>query len=388
MSSISLCSYTYNDARLLHGLLESVKTWTVQPNEIVLVDDGSEVPFTLSCEEAATLPVRCIRLPENRGFRIAKHTCTSAATSDIIVAMDCDSRLHPNFLQCAVEQLSDASIGMMCGCTGIHLNKDILSSYLNVYSDDHRYSEHSVDVDFISGVAYALRREVWEEVGGLGGYDRRVLEDHYLSRIIKEHGYRLRLDSRTHVFHVRKLTRQAFCQRIWKWCGNAWLQELRPGSSLPEHFQTWFLNPILERCATIIPRFPQEWLYLELLQVAFFAASFCNSLGASGRISPRSAQALQEILWQKLLPYPKLRSLLKADLLRAGIPPQRAPQAEEHGLEQEMDEAYREWESVFVFLDTFAGGGLLQWLEDTGIRLILEDEARLDADYSTYTEDW
>jgi len=53
-----------------------------------------------------------------------------------------------------------------------------------------------------------------------------------------------------------------------------------------------------------------------------------------------------------------------------------------------MNETYREWESVFAFLDAFADGGLLQWLEDTGTRLILDDEAALDADYSAYTEDW
>jgi len=303
MPRISLCSYTYNDARLLHGLLENVKTWTIQPDEIVLVDDGSKVPFTLSREEAATLPVRCIRLPENKGFRTAKHTCISAATGDIIVAVDCDSRLRPNFLECALEQLQDPSIGMMCGCAGTNLNKDILSSYLNVFGDIV-YAEQPRDVDFISGVGFALRREVWEEVGGLSGYDGRACEDHYLCQAIKARGYRLRLDSRTHVFHARILTRHAFCQRIWKWCGDAWLRELRPESFLPVHFQTYFLNPILERCATIIQRFPQEWLYLELLQIAFLAASFCNSLGASGRISRHNDQAVQEVLRRKLLPYP------------------------------------------------------------------------------------
>ena len=395
---ISLCSYTYNDARLLRGLLESVATWTMQPDEVVLVDDGSTIPFVLRPEETAGLPARCIRLPENRGFTVAKHTCISAATGDIIVAVDCDSRLYPNFLECAAQQLSDPSIGMMSGCIGLTLSKDILSSYLNVFGD-RVYAEEPKDMDFLCGAGFALRREVWEEVGGFGGYDGRTCEDHYLSHIIRERGYRLRLDSRTHVFHARRLTRHAFCQRIWKWCGEAWLRELRPGIPLPGHFQLWFLNPILERCATIIPRFPQEWLYLELLQIAFLASCFCNSLGTpdtlgapgasctSGRISFNSGRAMQEVLWQKLAPYPKLRALLKADLLRAGLPPQGAlPQGQDDP--QNGLGLRREWEPVFAFLDTFAAGGILQWLEETGMRLILEDEARLDADYSTYAEGW
>ena len=107
-----------------------------------------------------------------------------------------------------------------------------------------------------------------------------------------------------------------------------------------------------------------------------------RACGTSGRISPRSDRVWQEVLWQNLVPYPKLRSLLKADLLRKGIPPQGAFP------EQGMDETTREWASVCAFLDAFAEGGLLQGLEDTGIRRILEDEAALDADYSTYTEGW
>ena len=383
MPAISLCSYTYNDARLLHGLLASVTRWTVQPDEIVLVDDGSKVSFTVSGEESAQLPLRCTRLPKNKGFRTAKHIGISAATGDIIVSVDCDSRLHPNFLACAVERLRDPTIGLMGGCSGLSLNKDILSTYLNIFGD-LVYSACSGDVAFICGTAFALRREVWEKTGGFSGFSGRVCEDHYLCQTIKANGYRLFLDNRTHVLHARRLTRHAFCRRIWQWCGAAWLRELRPDRSLPEHFQRYFLNPILARCATIIQRFPQEYLYLELLQIASLAFDFCNSLSASGRIPSSSGETLRKILWGALSPYPKLHRLLKTDLMRAG-----AFSSEgmfKVGNTKNGPVAHSEWMSAFAFLDTFADAGLLQWLEDTGVRRIVEDEAVLDADYSAYAE--
>lgn len=60
MQQVSLCSYTYNDANLLHDLLASIPAWSFQPDEIILMDDGSDEPFSLT-EDEKKLPVKILR---------------------------------------------------------------------------------------------------------------------------------------------------------------------------------------------------------------------------------------------------------------------------------------------------------------------------------------
>ena len=386
MPTVSLCSYTYNDARLLHGLLAHSASWTVQPDEIVLVDDGSDPPFALLDSETR-LPLRLIRLPENRGFRNAKHTGLSAAQGDILLSTDCDARLSPDFLACALEHLADQDNGLVSGCSGLNLGEDMLSRYLNVFGDK-MYVKTTQTVDFINGGAFALRREVWEKIDGFNGFGGVSGEDHYLCQTLKAKGYALLLDSRIHVAYARVMTRQAFCRRIWTWCGQAWLHAARQDLSLPEYFAAFFLQPMLERCAIIARAFPHEYLYLELLQIFALAFAFCNSLVRGGRVPAQAGMLLLRGLENSLRPYPALRGLLKADLIKSGmLPPVMEHDPDPHG----THDAHRsrlatvcDWESSLAFLKTLADTGMLSWLNNEGVPRVLADEAELKADFSTY----
>jgi len=165
---------------MLHGLLAHLRAWERQPDTIVLVDDGSEQPFTLEDSEK-DLPVRLIRFPANRGIVQAKHHGISAAPGDIILSVDCDSRLSLNFLPRVVQLLQNVDIGLASGWTGITLGTDLFSQYSNVFGDI-RKPEQSGPVDFICGAAFALRKEVWNEVDGFNGHTKQFCEDHYLGR--------------------------------------------------------------------------------------------------------------------------------------------------------------------------------------------------------------
>jgi Glycosyltransferases involved in cell wall biogenesis len=53
-----LVTYVFNDGELADGLLEHVGNWTMKPAEIIIVDDGSEVPY---------IPQPIAGLPPTRG---------------------------------------------------------------------------------------------------------------------------------------------------------------------------------------------------------------------------------------------------------------------------------------------------------------------------------
>jgi glycosyltransferase involved in cell wall biosynthesis len=86
---VSLCTFTYNDGELADGLLAESAGWSVRPDEIVIVDDGSSPPYV-----PASPPPGCrvLRQPANIGITRTKHEGVSALTGDALAAMDCDAR--------------------------------------------------------------------------------------------------------------------------------------------------------------------------------------------------------------------------------------------------------------------------------------------------------
>lgn len=383
MIGVSLCSYTYNDGRLLHGLLEHVRGWSRLPDEVVLVDDGSDPPFAL-CAAEGDLPVRIIRLPRNSGFCAAKQAGLSAARGEVLLSLDCDARVSPDFLLHAAAQARVPQVGMVTGCSGRVLGADVFSRYLDAFDDKFSRAETG-PVDFINGGSFALRRAVWEEVGGFAGHGARDGEDHYLCRAIRARGYQLLLDSRIETAYARIMTRHAYCRRMWAWCGAAWIGAVRDELSLPEFFAAFCLPATLRRCALIAERFPRVFLYYELLQALALAFAFCAALGAAGRVPADAGVRLAAAVDVYLKAYPALRSLIRADLLRIGALPARsghAPLPEATGpLARVCD-----WTQVLHCFDSLSRSGTLAALNREDVPLLLAGDAALTPDFSTYGE--
>lgn len=213
MSGISLCSYTYNDAALLHRLLSEVPLWVTPPDEIILVDDGSKQPFELAPEEK-NLPVRLIRLEENQGFTRAKHTGMWEATGDIIVSLDCDVSLRGDFLRNAAHILLDDSIGLVAPKEGGFVKQDILSEYSQVLMP-FKASDKNGEAKLINGPALAIRRRLWHEIDGYNGHEQTTGEDHYLNSRLVNMGYRLVIDANSQLVTTRAISRHIFCRRLW-----------------------------------------------------------------------------------------------------------------------------------------------------------------------------
>lgn len=380
MRRITLCSYTYNDAALLHGLLAEVRSWATAPDEIILIDDGSDRPFELTAEEK-TLPLRLIRQPENMGFTRTKHRAMCEAAGDIIVSLDCDVKLSGDFAGNAADILRDPEVGLVGPSEQGAAGRDLLSAYLSIPGLVSGGNEGS-ETTFVNGPALAIRRDLWNEIGGYGGHPLPRGSDQYLSRLLLAKGYRLRIDHGSQTKCARVLTRHAFCRRDWKWCGHGWLAELRPKDTLPEYALTMLLQTRW-RCAEIIAKHNPVWVYFEILRLLHIYLEFCNALGPAGMLPTDAGSGLVEIVNKKIAPYPSLLRLLKADLMRAGALPLKAarPPAPENNTPLARACA---WGRLAELLDEFDQSLVLEYLEKAGVRAILSDEASLEADFSSY----
>lgn len=395
MPLVTLSTYTYNDASLIHGLLENVRDWSRAPDEILITDDGSDAPFTLErTPEPPFPPVRIQRLPRNRGFAASKQAGIDSASGDIVLSADCDARLHPDYLKRCLEHLEDAGVGMVSGSCLVDAGGGSLGLYVRLFGDNYLARETG-PVDFIPGVAFALRKAVWNEVNGFAGHGRATCEDHALCAKLKAKGYRLIMDKGIRAFQTRRLSRHAQCRRLWLWCGPALLAGADDQATLPDQFTAWYVLPLLERIHICIERDCPEVIYHDLLHVIHAAFAICRELDGAGRIPSVSARALFTVLEKRLAGHTLLWNLLKRDLITLGILPlprdgeskgRNRPAAGRAGPRgsSPLWQSATDWDTPFAFLDVLSSSGILSLLNDAEAPRLLAEDKTLVVDFSSY----
>lgn len=99
---LSVVIPTYNQAALLARCLEALSQQTLQPGtyDIVVVDDGSrdETPEVIRQFQNGPIPVRTLRFEANRGRSATRNAGIRAAAGPLIVFLDSDVLVGPNFL--------------------------------------------------------------------------------------------------------------------------------------------------------------------------------------------------------------------------------------------------------------------------------------------------
>ncbi len=106
---VSVIIPVYNRARLLEETLHSLMAQLRAPDEVIVVDDGSEEDIAGVCARF-TGKIRCVRTP-NGGAPAARNLGASLATGDWLWFCDSDDLWHPAYLDRAME-LATAEPGL------------------------------------------------------------------------------------------------------------------------------------------------------------------------------------------------------------------------------------------------------------------------------------
>ncbi|MGL3213534.1 glycosyltransferase family 2 protein [Bradyrhizobium sp. BR 1433] len=112
---ISVIIPTYRDGDALRRALHSVASQTLQPREVVVVDDATgddEYPDTI-CAQCPFQPIKLIKLPRNVGPGGARNAGISASSEPFLAFLDADDEWHPHKLrlQMGLMLASDAPAG-------------------------------------------------------------------------------------------------------------------------------------------------------------------------------------------------------------------------------------------------------------------------------------
>ncbi len=191
-TTASLVVVSYNARRYLDRCLRSVLSQSVCPGEIIVVDNAS-TDGSADFVEQAFPDVTVIRNRENLGFGHAANVGAALAQGDYLAFLNPDTVVEPGWLDALVAAL-DANEGYglatsrilllaqpdrvnACG-TEVHYTGLTLCRGTGSPSDSFSRTE---EVDAVSGAAFAIRRAVFDEIGGFDDRFFLYVEDIDLS---------------------------------------------------------------------------------------------------------------------------------------------------------------------------------------------------------------
>lgn len=168
--AVSVIVPCYNGGRFLDQMLASLDAQTFRDFETVIVDDGSTDVETI--QKLAALPsnIQIIR-QENLGLAAARNAGFRQANADLVLPLDCDDALAPNFLADTVDLLGMAPSDVAFVFTDMQATGSLGGILPRHFS--------RFDQLFLNRLPYCLllRKSAWEAVGGYDAEMRDGYED-------------------------------------------------------------------------------------------------------------------------------------------------------------------------------------------------------------------
>ncbi len=173
---VSVIIPVWNGMSFLQDCLNAVLTQEGVDSEVIVVDNASgDGSADLVAEKFSA--VRLIRHERNLGFAGGCNVGLKAAQGDILVLLNQDTRVHPNWLQVLSNALQDHKIGV-AGCKIFYPDGETIQ-HAGAWIEwplglTHHYGQGERDtgawdtpriVEYVTGAAMAFRRDVLESVG-------------------------------------------------------------------------------------------------------------------------------------------------------------------------------------------------------------------------------
>ncbi|MFT6287271.1 MAG: glycosyltransferase involved in cell wall biosynthesis [Alcanivorax sp.] len=155
---ISVIVPVYNDGKYIGEAIESVLSQSINPFEIIVVDDGSTDDSAATARRFSNR-VRLIR-QTNRGAAAARNTGISAATGNYLGFLDADDLWLPNKLELQIAAMElNPALDMVFGYLE-HFHSSDLSPELR-----HKLHCPEVPLPCRTAVAMLIKRLAFERVG-------------------------------------------------------------------------------------------------------------------------------------------------------------------------------------------------------------------------------
>jgi len=196
---------TLNRASELAECLGALRNQTLQPLEIIVVDDGStDGTHEVVRKFNATL----IEAGSGKQANYCRNQGAMKARGEILMFFDSDTVPSPEALEVAARTLSDVKIEAVVGLYSVqHRHTNAASQYKNLWIR-YSYLKSAGHIDWIFGAVSAIRREAFFRSGG---FDQTMMmthggEDLELGKRMATHNLTIVLNPECEVEHLKKHT--------------------------------------------------------------------------------------------------------------------------------------------------------------------------------------
>ena len=215
-SAVSLITTVLNEAQSIGALLDSLLQQTRLPNEVLIVDGGSQdgtLELLHEFSERAPFPVVALYRPGcniSEGWNVA----IAAARAPLIAVTDAGVRLEQVWLEELVAPLQEGRADVTSGAFRadpqslfeLALGAVTLPLPEEVRPESFQPSSRSV----------AFRREAWQAVGGYPEW-LDYCEDLLFDFSLRDEGYRFAFASRALVHFRPRANLRAFCRQYYRY---------------------------------------------------------------------------------------------------------------------------------------------------------------------------
>ncbi len=190
-----------NEARHVNRLVESLRAQTAIDMPVLFVDDHSDdETLCLATSAAAEIEgVRVLSSPPKpadwAGKTWAAHHGASASTSEWILFCDADTTLSPDAMIAAKELIDREQLDALSIIPRMKSSRLSVASLLAIFAVARAILLRPASPTrrgLMQGAVLAVRRSVYEAVGGFAAQKGSLLEDVDLGHAIQKAGYRLR----------------------------------------------------------------------------------------------------------------------------------------------------------------------------------------------------
>ncbi len=176
--SISVIITTYNGEKYIRNCIESVLRNDYELKEIIIVDNGS-TDNTLEQIEEYSDKIKIISTGKNLGFAGGNNIGLEKSAGDILILLNDDTIVPENWLVEAVKAFDwEENIGIVgfkiVGADSGKIEHAGASILPNAFTLHIGYGETDIDifnrpyvVEYVTGAAMAISREVYGKIGGL-----------------------------------------------------------------------------------------------------------------------------------------------------------------------------------------------------------------------------
>ncbi len=199
--AVSIIIVNFNGGEKLAKCIAAL-AGTSDGSEIVVIDNAS-TDGSADLPEPLSHRVRIIRNSENLGYAAALNQGARETGGEVLVFSNMDTLAEPGWLEPLVAQLRDCpdagavnplvllSDGMHVNAAGQNIHVTGLGFNRGLGSPLSRYGDRPFAVSGIQGAFFAMRRSVYEEIGGFDATGFLYHEDVNLSWLLRLAGYEL-----------------------------------------------------------------------------------------------------------------------------------------------------------------------------------------------------